>query len=163
MCGKVGRVGFVAAMARITAALPFGLDTVVAPTFLGFVVINGFTFSIDLALLTVLRSGVGVSLPVAFTLAYVSAFGLSFVLNRRLNFRSHAPVGRQLVVYWIAVGVNYLAFILGVADGLASAGVEYHVARILGAVCEGVFMYCVLRWVVFRTSSESGPPSDELV
>jgi putative flippase GtrA len=64
---------------------------------------------------------------VAALLSYLTAFGLSFVLNRNLNFRSHAPVGRQLVVYWLAVLINYLA-----------------------ACCEAVYMYSVLRWVVFR-------------
>ncbi|HWB22362.1 MAG TPA: GtrA family protein [Gaiellaceae bacterium] len=145
---------FIAAMARIVAVLPFGLDTLVAPTFLGFVLINGLTFAIDLLLLTLLRSGLHVSLPVAFTLSYLSAFGLSFALNRSLNFRSHAPVGGQLVVYLIAIGVNYVAFIAGLADGLASAGLEYHVARILAAGCEGIYMYCVLRWVVFRKAPQ---------
>ena len=38
----------VAAVAR----LPFGLNSVVAPTFLGFVLINSFTFGFDLVLLT---------------------------------------------------------------------------------------------------------------
>jgi putative flippase GtrA len=143
---------YIAAMTKIVAALPFGLDTVVAPTFLGFILINGFTFSIDLALLTLLRSGLHLALPVAFTLSYLTAFGLSFVLNRNLNFRSHAAVGRQLVVYCLAVLVNYLVFILGVANGLAALGLEYHVARILAACCEAVYMYSVLRWFVFRNA-----------
>ena len=141
---------FVAAMATIVRALPFGLDEVVAPTFLGFVVINGFTFGVDLALLTLLRSGLGVPLALAFTLAYLMAFGLSFALNRRFNFRSHAPVGRQLVLYLCAIAINYLAFILGLATGLSALGVEYHVSRILAGLCEAAYMYSALRWVVFR-------------
>jgi len=140
-------------MAAIVARLPFGLDRVVAPTFLGYLLLNGLTFALDLSLLTALRSGLGWPLPAAFTLAYLTAFGLSFALNRRFNFRSHAPVGRQLAVYAVAVAVNYLAFVLGVADGLAALGIEYHAARVLAACCEAVYMYSVLRWVVFRTST----------
>lgn len=137
-------------MTAVVARLPFGLDRVVAPTFLGFLVVNGFTFSVDLSLLTALRSGLGWPLPVAFTLAYLTAFGLSFTLNRAFNFRSHGAVERQLAVYLVAIAINYLAFILGVADGLASLGLEYHLARVLAACCEAVYMYSVLRWVVFR-------------
>lgn len=144
------RERFLGAMTRAVAALPLGLDRVVAPTFLGFVLINGFTFGVDLALLTLLRSGLHVALWASFTVAYLTAFALSFALNRRLNFRSHAPVGCQLVIYLIAVGMNYLVFIAGVADGLAALGLEYHAARILAACGEGVYMYCVLRWIVFR-------------
>ena len=87
--------------------------------------------------------------------SYVVAFGLSFVLNRALNFRSHAPVGRQAVLYVVAIGVNYAAFLLGVGAGLSALGVEYHLARLVAGACEGVFMYCVLRWVVFAPRTES--------
>jgi hypothetical protein len=50
----------------------------------------------------------------------------------------------------VAIGVNYVAFILGVGGGLAWAGLEYHLARIAAGACEAVYMYSVMRWVVFR-------------
>jgi hypothetical protein len=53
-------------------------------------------------------------------------------------------------VYVVVVVINYLAWILGVGAGLAALGVEYHVARVAAGVCEGVYMYCAMRWVVFR-------------
>jgi putative flippase GtrA len=114
------------------------------------VVLNGFTFGIDLVLLTVLHGGLRVPLAVAVTVAYACAFTLSYILNRVLNFRSHGAVGPQLAVYAVVVVVNYLAFILGVSSGLAALDVEYHVARILAGVCEAVYMYSAMRWVVFR-------------
>jgi len=130
--------------------LPFGLNSVVAPTFLGFVVINGFAFGVDLLLLTVLHSGLGIPLPIAVTVAYACAFALSYFLNRTLNFRSHAAVGPQFAVYVLVVVVNYLAFILGVSSVLSVLGVEYHLARIVAGACEAVYMYSAMRWVVFR-------------
>jgi putative flippase GtrA len=132
------------------ARLPFGLDSIVAPTFLGFIVLNSCTFAVDLALLTLLHGGVGAVLPVAVTVAYACAFTLSYVLNRILNFRSHAAVGPQFAVYVAVVVVNYLAFILGVSTALAALGVEYHAARIVAGACEAVYMYSAMRWVVFR-------------
>jgi putative flippase GtrA len=133
------------------ARLPFGLDSIVAPTFLGFVVLNSFTFGVDLAFLTLLHGGLGVGVPVAVTVAYACAFTLSYFLNRILNFRSHAAVGPQFAVYVVVVVVNYLAFILGVSSGLVALGVQYHVARILAGACEAVYMYSAMRWVVFRS------------
>jgi putative flippase GtrA len=130
--------------------LPCGLDSIVAPTFLGFAVLNSVTFAIDLVLLTALHGGLRVPLAVAVTLAYACAFTLSYLLNRVLNFRSHGAVGPQLAVYVVVVVVNYFAFILGVSSGLAALGLEYHVARILAGVCEAAFMYSAMRWVVFR-------------
>jgi putative flippase GtrA len=132
------------------ARLPLRLNSIVAPTFLGFVVLNSFTFAVDLLLLTLLHGGLGVALPVAVTAAYACAFTLSYFLNRTLNFRSHAAVGPQFAVYVVVVVVNYLAFILGVSSALAALGVEYHVARIVAGGCEAVYIYSAMRWVVFR-------------
>jgi putative flippase GtrA len=114
---------------------------------------------VDLALLTLTRTGLGLPLPVSVTLGYLAAFGLSFVLNRTLNFRSHGPVGRQTVRYGVAVGVNYLVFILGMGAGLAALGVEYHLSRLLAGAGEAVFMYCVMRWMVFAGAREGTRPS----
>jgi putative flippase GtrA len=136
--------------AEVVRRLPFGLSRVVAPSLLGFGLINGFTFTVDLGLLTVFRGGLGWPLPLAITVAYLLAFGLSFLLNRRFNFRSHAPVGPQAAMYTAAIGVNYVVCILGVGGGLAALGLEYHLARVTAGLCEAVYMYCVLRWVVFR-------------
>lgn len=136
--------------ARVVDRLPFGLRTVVAPTLLGFCLINSFTFAVDLLLLTALHGGLKIPVPVAVTVAYACAFALSYALNRYFNFRSHAAVGPQVVVYVVVVVINYLAFILGVSTLLTAMGVEYQVARVLAGGCEAVYMYGALRWVVFR-------------
>lgn len=142
------RQGGGAASDRRRLLLPFHVPA----TVVGFVLINSSTFGLDLALLTLLHGVLGIALAVAVTISYVAAFAVSYVLNRKFNFRSHGPVGKQLVIYAVAVGINYAAFILGVTTGLTSLGVEYHVSRVAAGLCEGVFMYSVLRWVVFRTS-----------
>ena len=130
--------------------LPLGLSGVVAPTMLGFCLINSFTFGVDLVLLTALRGGLGVAYPIAVTLAYAGAFGLSYALNRYFNFRSHAPVGSQLAIYVVVVVVNYVAFILALSTLLTTHGLDYRIARLCAGACEAVYMYCALRWVVFR-------------
>lgn len=141
---------FHALMEVVVRWLPFGLSRVVAPSFLGFVIINGCTFGIDLVLLMMFRSGLGLPVPIAFTLAYVLAFGLSFVLNRALNFRSHAPVGPQAGLYAVAILLNYLAFILGVGSALTALGLQYVLSRVVAGACEAAFMYSVMRWIIFR-------------
>ncbi len=135
--------------ARVVGRLPPGLARYIAPSLVGFAVINGFTFAVDLGLISLLHGQLDWPVWAAITVAYLTAFGLSFVLNRWLNFRSHAPVGRQLTLYLGAIGVNYVAILLGVGAGLAALGVHYQVARLIAGACEGLFMYSVLRWVVF--------------
>ncbi|WP_283616021.1 GtrA family protein [Mycolicibacterium poriferae] len=138
--------------AHLVARLPFGLAGMVAPTFLGFCLINSFTFGVDLVLLVSLHGLLGVPYPVAVSVAYGCAFGLSYALNRYFNFRSHAPVGPQLSVYVVVVVINYVAFILAVSSALTALGLDYRVARMLAGACEAVYMYSAMRWVVFRRS-----------
>ncbi len=134
----------------VVGRLPFGLSSVVAPTFLGFCLINGLTFTVDLMILTGLHSGLHLPVPIAVTAAYACAFTLSYILNRTFNFQSHAPVGPQVAIYVVVVVVNYLAFILGVTTALSAVGVHYQVSRVVAGICEAVYMYCAMRWVVFR-------------
>jgi putative flippase GtrA len=141
---------FAAAMTAVTRVLPFGLSRVVAPNVTGYVIINLCTFFIDLLLLALFHGTLRLPLPVAVTLSYGTAAAVSYVANRVLNFRSHGAVGKQLVLF-IAVEVcNYFIFVLGLTDGLTAAGVYYEIARVLAACCEGVFLYCCMRWLVFR-------------
>lgn len=135
---------------RLVALLPCGAGSVIAPTFLGFVLINSFTFGVDMALLTVLHSGFAVPLPIALTVGYVCAFTLAFFLNRTFNFRSHTTVGPQLIVYGVVVAINYAAFIVALPTTLAAAGLQYHLARLLAGGCEAAYMYTAMRLVVFR-------------
>ena len=134
----------------VVVRLPFGLRSVIAPTFLGFCLINGLTFGVDLAILTGLHIGLRLPVPIAVTAAYVCAFALSYVLNRTFNFQSHAPVGPQVAIYVVVVVINYLVFILGVTSVLAAIGVHYQLSRLVAGICEAVYMYCAMRWVVFR-------------
>jgi putative flippase GtrA len=152
--GAIGRgQRFHALMAAVARRLPFGLSRVVAPSLLGFAVINGFTFSVDLVLLALAHRLLGWPYPAAVTVSYLTAFALSFVLNRAFNFRSHGALGAQTARYAVAVGVNYLVFVLGVGSGLTAMGAGYTVARVLSGLLEGAYMYCVMRWVVFRGTS----------
>jgi putative flippase GtrA len=143
--------------AAVTARLPFGLSRVVPSTFVGFAAISGSTFCADLLILTVLHSQLQVPYAVAVGLGYAVAFALSFVLNRVLNFRSHDPVGRQTLVYVGIVAVNF-AILVGVSSGLEAVGVQYQVARIAAGACEGLFMYCAMRWVVFAEPKSGRRP-----
>jgi putative flippase GtrA len=119
-------------------------------SFLGFAILNGFTFSVDLGSLSLCHGVLKWPHPAAVTPSYLSAFALSFVLNRAFNFRSHEALGPQATKEAVAVGINYAAFVLGVGDALTAIGVEYQIARILSGPCEGEYMYSVMRRVVFR-------------
>jgi putative flippase GtrA len=137
-------------IALVGPSRAFGRPRLIAPTVIGFVLINGFTFAVDLTVLVSLHSGLGWPVAASLTLAYSTAFALSYTFNRILNFRSHAPVGRQLRIYVPIVILNFVVFVLGVGDGLTRLGVDYRLARVIAGLGEAVFMYSAMRWLVFR-------------
>lgn len=144
------RERFAAAMTAITRRLPFGLSEVVAPSLVGYLLINLCTFFVDLSLLGLFHGTFRWPIPVAVTLSYGTASVLSYLLNRVLNFRSHDAVGRQFPVFVAVSASNYLIFVLGLTDLLSFLGVYYEFSRVIAACCEAVYLYCMMRWVVFR-------------
>ena len=152
------RARYAAAMTAITKRLPFGLSSVIEPNMLGYLLINLFTFCIDLGLLGLLHGKERLPIPVAVTISYGTASLVSYILNRVFNFRSHAGVGRQLPVFIAVSASNYLIFVLGLTDLLSAVGVYYELSRILAACCEAVYLYCMLRWVVFRDTGDPVTP-----
>jgi putative flippase GtrA len=137
-------------MTAVAHRLPFGLSRVVAPSLLGYLLINLCTFFLDLAILAVAHGVLRWPLPLAVTLSYGTASLTSYALNRVLNFRSHAAVGAQLPLFIAVSASNYLIFVLGLTDLLAAVGVYFELARVIAALCEAAYLYCMMRWVVFR-------------
>jgi putative flippase GtrA len=152
MEGVAHQARFAALMTAITRRLPFGLSEVVAPSLVGYLLINLCTFFIDLGILGLLHGHFRWPIPAAVTLSYGTASVISYVLNRVLNFRSHENVGRQFPLYVAVSASNYLIFVLGLTDLLSAAGVYYELSRVLAACCEAVYLYTMLRFVVFRGS-----------
>lgn len=142
-------------MTAITRRLPFGLSEVVAPSMVGYLLINLCTFFIDLGLLGLFHGHFRWPIPAAVTLSYGTASVISYTANRILNFGSHEAVGKQFPVYVLVSASNYLVFVLGLTSLLSHVGVYYELSRVLAACCEGVYLYCMMRWVVFRDTRDS--------
>jgi putative flippase GtrA len=155
------RATFAAVMTAISRRLPFGLSERVPPSLVGYLLINLCTFFVDLGLLGLFHGHLRWPIPAAVTLSYGTASVLSYVLNRVLNFRSHENVGRQFPLYVAVSASNYLIFVLGLTDLLSAAGVYYELSRVLAACCEAVYLYCMMRWVVFRDSRDSAATTGE--
>lgn len=115
----------------------------------GFAMLGAFTFSVDLGLLVLLRHTTRLPMPVAVSIAYLTAFTLNFALNRTVNFRSHAPVGGQVVRYAIVACGDYVITV-GVSSGLYVLGLDVRAARLAAACVVAGFTYSLSRWWVFR-------------
>jgi putative flippase GtrA len=129
--------------------LPAGLRRIVPRDLVGFAILGACTLGIDLSLLALLRATTPLPLPAAISIAYLTAFGLNFVLNRTINFQSHAPVGRQAIKYGFVVLGDYL-LTLGVTTALSGLGLDFRIARLTASACVATFTYSASRWWVFR-------------
>ena len=132
--------------------LPERIRRVLPRELVGFAILGAFTFLVDLAILASLRTWTALPLPVAVTVSYLLAFALNFVLNRTVNFRSHAPVGGQALRYAVVIAADY-GLTLGVTTGLSALGVDFRIARLLAGACVALFTYTASRWWVFREKS----------
>ena len=128
---------------------PPRLRRFVPPEMAGFAVLGAFTFAVDLTLLTILRHWTPLPLPAAVSIAYVAAFAVNFVLNRTLNFRSHAPAGPQALRYAAVILGDYLITVTA-STGLAMLGLPFPVARVAASAIVAAFTYSASRWWVFR-------------
>lgn len=123
---------------------------VVPPTFIGFAVINGFTFGVDMLLLWLSHGIAAIPYPLAVSASFGAASVLAFFLNKVLNFRAHGNTGPQSVKYLVVIVSNYVIWILAFSSLLEWAGVQYQVSRIVAACVEGAYIYLLSRLWVFR-------------
>ncbi|CAM3588468.1 GtrA family protein [Smaragdicoccus niigatensis] len=117
---------------------------------IGYALIGFFTFCVDMLILTVAHNSLHWPVPVAASAGYGTALILNFVLNRTFNFHVHGHFGQQAGKFAVAVGINYVVFVLGVVSLLVYLGVEFQIARLAAAMMEGAFLYCAMRFSVFR-------------
>ena len=124
----------------------------ITPEFVGFVILGTCTFLFDMAVLAALLAWTTLPVKPAVAIGYLAAFGVNYVLNRTMNFRSHAPVGGQLLRYGVVMALDFV-FTTYVTDWLAHEGLPVLVARVAVACCVGVFTYVGARFWVFRKES----------
>ncbi|MBL7260199.1 GtrA family protein [Paractinoplanes lichenicola] len=129
--------------------LPAPLRRVIPRELVGFAMLSGLTFAVDLALLWLLRHVLAMPVPAAVSLAYIGAVGLNYLFNRTWNFRSRAPMGRESLRYAVVAIADYLLTV-GLTTGLNAAGVEFWTSRLISAAFVVLLAYAAARWFVFR-------------
>jgi putative flippase GtrA len=136
--------------------LPHRVRRILPRDLVGFAMLGAFTFGIDLGALAALRHWTQLPMWVAVALAYIGAFGINFALNRTVNFRSHAPVGRQILRY-AAVAVGDFLITVVLTTGLTMVHLDFRAARVLASAVVAVFTYSASRWWVFRDRAPDVP------
>ena len=137
-------------------ALPESVRRLLPVTFIGYAIINGSSFVIDMAILSVIGHYWNLPYGISFSIGYALASVYAFVLNRWLNFREHGNLGAQSSKYTFVIVSNYVIWILGFGSLLGYLGVQLQVARVTAACIEGVYIYLMLRlWVFPRHTGDA--------
>lgn len=139
---------------RIHRLLPGFLRRRVPVTFIGYALINGSGFVIDISFLTLFYEQLHWFYPLAVTVGYAIAGVYSLLLNRWLNFQSHGSLVSQGSRYAVGLVSQYVIFILGLSSLLHLVGVNAELARLISACCEGIYLYALMRLWVFRGTPE---------
>ena len=116
-----------------------------------FAVVGGIGFGTDVGLLWLLHGVAHVWLWLATALAYLVAFGVSFVLSREWVFPDSGDMRRQAYRYCVLVAGVLLLTVFGVEE-VVRLGVPYLVAKVLVSGVVAVVNYVVSRWWVFRVA-----------
>jgi putative flippase GtrA len=112
-----------------------------------FASVGVLTVSVDLGLLAVLHSALGVQLLVATTIAY----GLSLIVNYSLNhswaFSAEGNHAQRVRRYLVLVAINY-GLTIGMVAGLTNAGLYYLLAKVVAVlVGAAINFFGYRRWV----------------
>jgi putative flippase GtrA len=115
-----------------------------------FFVVGVLSLAVDLGVLWVLHGLLGVWLPLAAALSFLSSFVVNFGLNQRWTFNAtEGSTPAQLVRYTILVAANTLATAIAVT-AITNTGVDYLIAKLMVVVVLTATNFVLMRIWVFR-------------
>lgn len=145
---------FLRVLLAIDRALPLWIRRRLPVTFIGYAIINGSGFLIDVTCLWVFYNHLHWLYPIAVTMGYGIAGAYSLLLNRWLNFQAEGHLAAQGSRYVVGLISQYVIFILGLSSLLHLWGMNPEVARVVSACCEGLYLYALMKLWVFRGTPE---------
>ena len=157
---------FLRLITAIHSELPRFVRSRLPVTFIGYAIINGSAFFLDVGCLWVIETHLHWWDPVSISVGYAIAGVYSFLLNRWLNFQSHGHLVNQGSRYAIGLISQFLVFVQGLTQLLSWLGINLFLARLISACCEAAYLYVFIRLWVFRSTPESqkaAVPSDSPV
>lgn len=142
-----------AAAARVRSAL-------CARRFLLYVAVGIVGFAVDFGLLVLFREVLGSPIWVAATVAFWSSLAVIFLANKYVTFDARGMGHRQLLRYFVLLGVNY-AVTLGIIAIAERTGLGYQVGKVAAVALTAGWNYVAYQLWVFRTSSIHRPAGDD--
>lgn len=116
-----------------------------------YLLVGGFCFVVDVALLWIAHESLGVPLPIATPVAFLASFAVTYTMQRVVAFASDSKMVPSVARYTALVVFNTLATtgIVWAVDALAGG---WFVGKVLAVVATTVWNYFAYRYWVFASS-----------
>jgi putative flippase GtrA len=111
-------------------------------------------FCVDFGLLVFFREVIGTPVWVATTIAFWASLAVVFLSNKYLTFGARGMGHRQLIRYFMLLGVNYVAT-LGIIALAQRIGVGYQVGKVAAVALTTVWNYLAYQLWVFRKPGQA--------
>ena len=131
-----------------------------APTwrrFVTYLAVGVAGFIVDFGLLVLFREVVGTPVWLAATIAFWGSLAVVFLTNKYVTFGARGAGHRQLVRYFILLGINYVAT-LAVLQLAEATGLGYQLGKVISVALTTIWNFFAYQHWVFRTD---GSPRSE--
>ncbi|WP_433505156.1 GtrA family protein [Pseudonocardia halophobica] len=111
-------------------------------------------FVVDFGLLVLLREVVGTPVWLATSIAFWASLAVVFLCNKYVTFGARGMGHRQLLRYFILLGINYV-ITLGIVALAERTGVGYQWGKVVSVALTTCWNYFAYQFWVFRVSRDS--------
>ncbi len=113
-----------------------------------YLLVGGLAFLIDIGLLAILHEIIGVPLVIATPAAFLTSFGLTYLMQRAITFDGESAWGSSAVKYTLLVIFNTFATTAIVA-GIDAIGWPWEIGKVAAVASTTIWNYFAYRYWVF--------------
>lgn len=114
-----------------------------------FGVTGALSVGVDVGILSLMHSGLGVRLLWSTIAAYVAGLMVNYSLNRNWTFRARADHRKTLIRYATVVAFNF-GSTLGIVLGLTHLGLYYLLSKLIAVAINACINFTAGRYWVFK-------------
>lgn len=113
-----------------------------------YLLVGGMAFLIDIGLLAILHELIGVPLVAATPTAFLTSFGVTYLLQRTITFDGMSAWGPSAVKYTLLVVFNAFAT-TAIVSGIDAMGLTWEIGKVAAVTATTVWNYFAYRYWVF--------------
>ncbi|KJQ53665.1 GtrA family protein [Microbacterium sp. SA39] len=114
-----------------------------------YLLVGGFCFLADVAILWVAHDLLGVPLPIATPVAFLASFAFTYTMQRVIAFGSQSAIGSSVFRYTLLVVFNTVAT-TGIVWAAPALGLPWIVGKLVAVIATTIWNYFAYRHFVFR-------------